>query len=527
MAFRSKLFIVVAVVSALIVVPYTRNILVYQVLHRVQPVRRDHGGGNDRTVPGNVDNALVIAKNEGFKARSINAYWRMIERYPNEPALYANMLKYAALWGPLKNTSRPDDDDIRRGATWKPLPDSPELGKVARAVEMGEKLEPDNAFFDCFEAVLLANQGRDSEVLAAVHRAAGKKQFDDHALDELDAVLKDRRERISAPVDWMNPIGRVAAVSVVLFPRYAQIWHMARVVGWHIEQDMKRGERDKALAATIDLVKIGGLMRDKSNVAIGSLVGIAVQDVGVKRAYRGLGGPTLDLDITGAERVSKLQAMVPTGFRPDEWRMLRDDLARSDEFRRRARAYFGQGFPPVFRPVILSGAVMAIAVTMLFLFLLFLLAWGITWAWLAKRGQTGLAGVGPSRLSVWLLCLLPPMAVTAFAALMQILTLFGVPTHMQSWSFGALVTIALALFSPLAVIIIAAARTRIAPDISRFDTFLARLRTGSVFAMQALVALYLLAMIAAIPVTAWTNQAVERMYRNEVQMIWEYQPPAK
>jgi hypothetical protein len=87
--------------------------------------------------------------------------------------------------------------------------------------------------------------------------------------------------------------------------------------------------------------------------------------------------------------------------------------------------------------------------------------------------------------------------------------------------------IVLSFLPALGAIAIAVARTRVAPETGRFDVFLARLRTGSTYAMQALVILYLLSMVAAIPVTVQANRAADEVFMKEVQRIWDYQPPAR
>ena len=523
---RHKMLVAALFILALIAVPFTRNVLRFQVIMGVRPTAMGQGwirSEENRTVARDAEDALVIAKREAFKAKSINAYWNVIEQFPNEPALYANLLRYSMMsWGPLNKNTR--GASIPRGIPWKPLQDSPELRKVAQAIEIGKKLEPDNAYFDYFEATLRFDQGRDSEALAAIHRAAAKGAFDDHVWDEFDAEVRDRHERTPEPMDWLSPVGRVALACAVIFPNYYHFRGAARVAGGHIEQDMRQGRHDRALATTTDLVRVGGVIRDRCQVAIGVLTGIAIQNIAVGHAYRGLGGPKLDPDLTSVERLDRLQALAANDLRPGEWRALRDNLARSEEFRTRMKRFAGRDWTRMQKPIMVSAILMSVTGVLLLLIVMLALAWGIACAWLAKRKQADVTGVGPSRLSTLLLALLPTLAVLVLMSFLQMASLFGLSPPMEGLPFTAAIGVII-LLSPLGVIILAAAGTRIAPEVGRFTTFLARLRAGSVYALQALVVLYLLGMMAAIPATAKANRAADGFFRNEVQQIWEYQPP--
>lgn len=529
MVSRNKMLAVALVILVLVAVPYTRNILKYQIAVSVYPNVMSHSfarNDDNRTTARDAQDALAIAKREGSKAKSVNAYWKVIERYPNEPALYANMLRYASHWT-LRSTRRPDEDEIRKGVpAWKPAPPSSELDKIARAIEMGKKLEPDNAYFDLYEAILRFNQGRDPEGLAAIHRAAGKKEFEDHVFDELDATIQNQRERTPKPLYSLNPISRIAQACSVLLPHYMHFRSAARVAGDYIEQDMRQGKRDEALATATDVINLGILMREKSQTNIGVLVGIAIHNTAVLYAYKGLDGPEIDTELTNVERLSKLQALIPNGFSSSQWKALHDSFARSDEWRTRMRLFSRQDWDRTFRSAMLSAALISGGGLMLIFIILLGLIWGISMVWLKKRGQAGITGVEPSKLSVWLLAALSPAIVLMFISFMRMQLQFYPPTSGPDFPFGTAI-ILLTIFSPLGVIIVAAARTRLAPEVGRFNTFLARLRTGSVYAMQALVVLYLLTMIADIPISIHSNRVADTFFRTETQQIWEYELPAK
>jgi hypothetical protein len=179
---RAALWIA-AVIAVLFIMPWTRNVLLVQLGLGLIPTYSNRMLEPPHVapkVPGNLAQALAIGRRDVMESKSILVYRKLIEKYPNEPALYANLLRYASLCGPFTGPGRPEIDKPgdQPSAQWKPYADSPELRMVEDAIEKGKTLDPDNAYFDFFEAVLRFGQKRDSDALAAIHRAAGKRKFD-------------------------------------------------------------------------------------------------------------------------------------------------------------------------------------------------------------------------------------------------------------------------------------------------------------------------------------------------------------
>jgi len=538
MTSRMRVLAIGLTVALLLLVPYTRHILLFQFMHGLGPSNYVYMmyymptiPKVEREVPRSVNEALAIANQETFRARSAQPYLQMIDRYPGEPALYANMLRYAAKFGESLKVSRPE---ISRGADagagrsevdWKPVPDSPELRDIERVIGMGKKLEPDNSYFDLFEAALRFNQGRDSEALAAIHRAAGKKDFDGHHVEETMALLEVRHNRIPVPLDWLNPMGRFLVRQGMLFPDLACFSQTWRLAAWHIEEDRKRGKQGEALRRMVDLIRVGGVMRDQHRWAGISFHGLAAQKEAVGGAYRGLLGVapgSTDRGTRGRNRKSwalagleEIESAVRGGLSPAEWRMVRHELTRSEEFTACVENWKWR--VPLLRPHMWTSWLLTATGHFLLQSMVLSIFAFAAWLWLRGWGRETLTTVGPSRLSIWLLAVLPPVMAGVLATALSVICPFEAsPAAVSSFLRRASPWLVIGL-----VFAIAGVRTRVVPGIGRLSTFLGRLQRGSVLAIQASLVLYVLAVIVWLPVTAWANAATDYAMTNQVRTIWE------
>ncbi len=489
----------------------------------------------EREPPRNPGEALLAAQDEAFRKRSAGAYLKMTDLYPREPALYANVLRYSARWGPIRGIARPELRPNTRSPSkpgvkssqpiWKPLPDSPEVRNLERAIETGKELEPDNCYFSLFEAALRFDQGRDSEALAAIDRAADKKRLDSHWRDEQLARMTRRRGTTPVPIYWLNPYRKATAACAAIFPDYFLFRQAARLAAWHAEQRARRGEYDQALAIMADLVQIGGVMRDHGDSLDCAIIGTSVQKVGIEYVHRSFPDLAASRRKSGSERevvhdpsttgqLARIQSVAPQNLRPDQWHVLRHELLRSERFLKRLKTYTHN--LPSAKSSLTAQVLLVTAGSILVQLLVLGVLWLSAGLLLRRRQRESVETLGPSRLNVWLLAVLPPALGFAFVALV-------------TWSLSPRAdwycrVPPLAWAVSILVVVIAAARTRIAAEVPRLDTFAARLRTASEFAIQALVVLYLAATILWLPITAQANKDVDRMIENEVQLVWECPP---
>ena len=505
---RKKIYAIGLLILLLAVIPYSRNLLIAQV---AQSINRNYAQLGTHSVikptepksARDVSDALVLGYRKSRGASSIDPYFQMLTRFPNEPALCANLLKYSLMYGP---------ESIESNAH-----------KMEEVIKTGQKLEPDNGYFDYFEAVLRFEQKRDAEALAALHRAAGKKRYNDHQAEETMALIRNSGKRWPFPLGWVNPINRIASAAAILFPQLADFRKAAVTTASYETQAARQGNTAYAAEMMADLVTIGGMMRDEGTYTIGALVGIAIQRIGVKGMYEGITNRPVDADTPASYGLSRIRIAVPDALGESEWEALSKNIARSEEFRARSKNYTNHftsaGFMyGLVASIVWYGFAAGLLLTGLVLGLVYLIVSVI----LHVRGSRGAENVGPRRLSVGLLAVLPiamGLLVLAGLSIVQMFSTF----HGSSGSFP---TLPIALVAILILVGIAAARTRTGSDARRADVFAARLRTGSAYAAKAFLVLYVAAMIINIPATAWAYHKLNQVALNEVQMIWQY-PPAK
>jgi len=534
---RTVGLLAVALISILLILPHTRSVLLFQLrlgLIPKYPMDMINPPPVETKAPGDVAQALVIGQRDAANSKSITGYWKMIAGYPNEPALYASFLRYAASYGPLTSYVRPETVP-QPHRQWKPYADSAELRMVEQAIGRGKKLDPDNGYFDLVEAVLRFGQKRDPEALAAIHRAAGKRKFHDYTREELQAMLGDSRRRSDPALYWINPTQRMAVSAIsadVRFPALSRFRRAAQMANWYIKQDAENDRPREALAIMADLVRVGGAMLDDANWTMDSLLAITIQDMPVRRSYKSLVEPirgttyskTKTLDLPLPNLLAALESKFPDTLSAAEWQALRNEIERSTDFRTRAILFLkSTDLYSHMRLLLVNMALLVTAANCLVLSLVFGILWLLSSTWLSRR-RPGTTPSGPGRLSIWLLALLPPGVALVFT---QLYDLFNAWSSGLDYETMRILAFALKVLMVVLVFIVAMAGIRRMEVGSRFDGFLARLRTGSVFAMQGLLALYLLTMIINIPLTAYVNHDIDRWMTNEVQMIREYHPPAK
>jgi hypothetical protein len=535
--------IVAGLILVLLIIPYSRQVLLFQLGLAVAP---SHMLGSlsapplairEHRAPRDADEALLVAKHQAMKSKSIKVFGEMAARFPNEPTLYANMLRYAALSGPLTGPRRPEIEppakDLPAKSRFKPLANTPDVRMLENAVKMGRKLEPENSYFFWFEAVLRFQQERDADALAAVHTAALAPGYNAHYQDEFLSEFREYRRRVGGTVYWLTPMSRYAISGAVVLPHFSQFRNAGRMADWYIGQDAKAGKQNQALALMFDQVKFGAVMRDNSLWAMDALVAEAIQSIAVASAYKAFVSP-LPHDGTGSKRptevqmLRQVQARVPDGLRAADWKYLRNQVARTAEFHTRATACFrGDEYTNGFHLLMWSVWLLVLCGIFLGMVVLSGMSWLVSGFWLGRRGGSDLQA-GPRRLSIWLLAILPPLAAMVFATLIltDAITIGGESGFPVSVAVMETIPWVCTAIMGILVSVIAALGIRARDRGERFTTFLARLRAGSAYTAQGMLIVYVVTMIAAMPITARANKAMDQM-TNEVQQIWQYKIPGK
>jgi hypothetical protein len=218
-------------------------------------------------------------------AGQLRAARSLVSRFPDNPSLRANLLRYATQ---ELHLNRPDSSGNLLSGKPDPPPDPRRDGPPPTPAQLaafdadaaaGERLDPDNAYFPFMRSVGLFAAHRDAEGLAAVRRAGTKTAWREYYEDEVEG-----RWRIQAGIyGGREAVASSAVAAGLLFPHYQVLRAAARLATVKAVEEEQAGRAEDGLALRRSLARCGDLMRAESNSYIGTLVGIAISAVSRSR----------------------------------------------------------------------------------------------------------------------------------------------------------------------------------------------------------------------------------------------------
>jgi len=214
----------------------------------------------------------------------------LTHRFPNNPMLLANLLRYESSG---IHSSRTDDFLLTQEPVPKTfpynVPSSPEtLAAYDRDAAAGERADPDNAYFPLMRASGLFAARRDAEALAAVQRASVKPFWREHLPDDAEAHWRLHTEAFHDP----GAMPQASGAGGQILWQYSSLRGTARLVAYQAVLQEQAGHPEEGLTLREALFRCGDLMRVQSTTLIGSLVGIAIAAISETRP----GGPFLKDD---------------------------------------------------------------------------------------------------------------------------------------------------------------------------------------------------------------------------------------
>jgi hypothetical protein len=228
---------------------------------------------------------------------------RLVElrsRFGDKASLNAHILRYLTT-GDLK-LSRNEERilfapvDAKQFGE-KALPEkssTPEVLALALdAATRGEKLDPTNAYFSTMRSFALLAEHRDTESFAALSDAAAKPHWNDYTSEEPVA----RWALLNASEGNTGAIARTAISASNLFPHFARLRDMARVVVSLAIMREQVGDTEGGFALRQSLARVGATMRSDSPSLIGTLVGAAITPI----AYSRPGGAPISATRTNSD----------------------------------------------------------------------------------------------------------------------------------------------------------------------------------------------------------------------------------
>ncbi len=519
-----KSFTIFLIVAVLLILPPSRYLLLFHMWCGSEDVTTgscpEFTIENDRRVPRNASEALEIARRDG-ESTKVRSFSDMIARHPNEPALYAGLLRfYTATADRTLSYVRPDSPvrstgpQPRRGDLTG-LTRSPEMRAAENAVRMGRNLEPGNVFFDLMEAYLRYGEKRDAEALAAIRRAAGKHDFDDHVRDYTYAWL-DYGPVLPFPVDQLYPVRKVLA------PAMIEVGYLARLrpaIGLALIQS---AEEDQILPTMYDVVRIGDVIREDGGCAIAALWGVALQKDALFSANRTLSGLLIPDESHYSPKTSEMPSLLaklkgksaPDTMTRVEWETVRKSIDRSVRFHRTVSPYVeAHVLTTSYTDLVM---IHRVAGEMLKIVLFMAMLWTPAAIWLLARRKWRLQGLGPRAVWIWLPAVVCGLPFNLLGVDHEHFRLSTVVWTRIAVGFSGMV--------PFAAFLAAIFRSRISPDVGRVDTIFARLRRGSVLAIQALLVLYIATVLISIPIAVHTNHRLDAVIADEPALVWMVGP---
>lgn len=204
-------------------------------------------------------------------------------RFGNSPALYANLLRYETRYdGNMSGVhlDRPEENALETSPEVRarrfPAPPAPAVLAAFEAdAAQGERLDPSNAYFPLMRSIGLFAAHRDKEGLAAVQRASTKPVWNEYISDETNGRLR----LAEAGYGHVPSISKMAVVASVLYPEYAPLRAVARLVTVLAVHAELAGDKARGMRLRRALMTDGDLMRVQAQPYIGSLVGIAISAI--------------------------------------------------------------------------------------------------------------------------------------------------------------------------------------------------------------------------------------------------------
>ena len=202
----------------------------------------------------------------------------LTQRFPNSPALYANLLREESRRPLLSSAagSKLSGDPPPSGS----MPASPqEIAACNQDAEAGERADPDNSYFPLMLAYGLFAAHRDADALAAIKRASVKPVWNEYLTENVEAKWRLHTEAFGDP----GALPQTAVWSSEVLPEYQRLRQAARIVVYQAMLKEQAGRKEEGYQLREAIRRCGDIMRVQSTTLIGSLVGVAITAIAEAR----------------------------------------------------------------------------------------------------------------------------------------------------------------------------------------------------------------------------------------------------
>ncbi len=244
--------------------------------------------------------------------------------FPLQPGAYAHLARYMMAdrvriqAGPNRGPSRRDG----RLMDW--------------ALRLGERRDPENAFWPAMRAVLLLASHRENEALEALHQASHRRRWDAYLYEE---ILGQWRLYTAVYGDH-GALQKIGPLSLVAFPHLRELRAVAALSRSAADAAERAGDENRALRIRRDLAWLGLVMRDGAQWAYEALIGADLYLVAVTDSTVPAPGPTVQTEREWEAHSAGFRALMARNHRDLPWAVQevtnslalqrRIDLARFD-----------------------------------------------------------------------------------------------------------------------------------------------------------------------------------------------------
>lgn len=202
----------------------------------------------------------------------------LLPRFGRRPALLAHILRYDTAgrmriqrseeWAFAPAAERPNPASLTP-------PSAQHLRAYEQIADLGERVDPDNAYFPLMRAVGLFAARRDEEAMEAIRRASRKPRWDDYLWEEKEARL----HLLQVAFGKQLAISQFLNGYAVIEAHWLSIRSLGRMVRYLAHELEKRGNAQEAADLRLVLLRCTSRIRSQSSTSVGSLVALSTASV--------------------------------------------------------------------------------------------------------------------------------------------------------------------------------------------------------------------------------------------------------
>jgi hypothetical protein len=171
-----------------------------------------------------------------------------------------------------------------------------QMQRTLALCRLGEKLEPQNAFFSFMRACFLLMDWQDQKAWQAMDEAAHKTYWNDHYTEFINLYTRATSKMVNRPLLPMEALN-IPAVSENPFPQSGELREMSRIINWEGIKLKRAGKNAQALQIWSDFHHTMFLATQGDANLISFLVASAMMSIAQSGAtYPGRNGLTAQLN---------------------------------------------------------------------------------------------------------------------------------------------------------------------------------------------------------------------------------------